>query len=677
MQRPSHFIALFSLLVFGIFNAIPASAQQKTLSPPEFIQWLPLPDADRALQAPLVEKDAGAEILLWRAHVVDEFLGDNRSFQRATYHYIRMKIFDDKGKERAATIDLPYREPGGILNVSGRTIKADGTILELDRKTVYSRNIERVGGRRQSVVSFAMPGVERGAILEYRWRQTQDDNRFRYVRLNFQREFPVQKVTYFVKPLSSQYVVNEEMLLAPFNCKPSPIKQEIDGYASTSLENIPASHDEAYAPSDPNVEQWALLYYRRADASKNPDKYWESEGKRVYKDLKDSLKTDEDTKAAAAKALAGATGENDKINALIVYLHKSLKSLNDPSLTDAERQKFIEKMPDRPRTSAEILKSGIATSYEMNVVFAALAGQAGLDVRPALVADRGEIMFNPKLAERYFLDNMAVAIKQSTSWKIMDVSSRFLTPGMLPWQEEGMFALVTDPKAPVFVKTPDSPAETSAQVRKAELKLTEEGELTGDITETLTGHKAEEYRVDLFNKSAAQREEWLKDRVTRMFPDAEVTNIKLLNAEETTQPLIVSYHLSAERFAQVTGKRILFQPVVFHRGQGNRFTTSQRRYPIEFPYAWRERDDLQIKLPEGYSLDNADAPASLKFGKPGEYSIEFRVSKEGSPALLVAREMTFGKESQLYFDAAVYPALKKIFDEVQVRDRHGLSLKGN
>ncbi|MEQ1884182.1 MAG: DUF3857 domain-containing protein [Bryobacteraceae bacterium] len=676
MRRRNHLYFLFSACVFCACTAIPSFAQQKTLAPPEFIEWLPISDADKAQQAPKVDKDAGAEILLWRAHVVDEFLGDNRSFQRATYHYIRMKIFDDKGKERATTIDLPYREPGGILNVSGRTIKTDGTVLELDRKTVYKRNVERLGGRRQSVVSFAMPGVERGAILEYRWKQTQDDNRFRYVRLNFQRDFPVQKVTYFVKPLSSDYVVNEEMMLAPFNCSPTPVKRENDGYASTSLENIPASIDEPYAPSGPNVEQWALLYYRR-DASKNPEKYWENEGKRVYKELKDSLKTDDGTKAATAKALAGATSDKEKINALIVYLHQSIKSLSDPSLTDAERQKFIEKLPDRPRTSTEILKSGIATPYEMNVVFAALASQAGFDARPAKVADRLEIIFNPKLADNYFLDNTDVAIKDGTTWKVMDVSSKIITPGMLPWQEEGMYALITDPKAPTFVKTPDSQPEASSENRKASLQLSAEGELSGEVTETLTGHKAEEYRSQLSDKAEPQREEWLKDRVTRMFPDAEVTGVKIQNVEEASRPLMISYHLAASHFAQVTGKRILFQPIAFHRAIGNRFAASQRRYPIEFPYAWQEQDELEIKLPEGFALDNADAPSNLEFGKPGKYAIAFRITKDANPSLLVTREFVFGREAQLHFDAAAYPVLKKIFDEIQVRDRHGLSLKEN
>ena len=49
-----------SLLILSVS----AFAQQRTLAPPEFIAWLPVTDAERALKAPLVEKDAGAEVLI-------------------------------------------------------------------------------------------------------------------------------------------------------------------------------------------------------------------------------------------------------------------------------------------------------------------------------------------------------------------------------------------------------------------------------------------------------------------------------------------------------------------------------------------------------------------------------------------------------------------------------------
>src|SRR5580692_1313104 len=108
------------------------------------IAWLPITDAERNMKAPVVEKDAGVEALFWRVHVRDEVLG-GQDLQRVYYHYVRLKVFDEKGKEKAATIDLPYSDKTSIMYVVGRTIKADGTEIELKKDSVYDRDLVRAG----------------------------------------------------------------------------------------------------------------------------------------------------------------------------------------------------------------------------------------------------------------------------------------------------------------------------------------------------------------------------------------------------------------------------------------------------------------------------------------------------------------------------------------------------
>ena len=63
--------------------------------------------------------------------------------------------------------------------MAAHTIKADGSIVELDKKTVYKRDLVRSGGRSSKVVFFAIPAVEVGAIVEYRWRQTEKRKEWR------------------------------------------------------------------------------------------------------------------------------------------------------------------------------------------------------------------------------------------------------------------------------------------------------------------------------------------------------------------------------------------------------------------------------------------------------------------------------------------------------------------
>src|SRR6516162_2946994 len=117
------------LFVFSILNF----GQIMAAAPAEFSSWLPLTDAERQQKESIVEPGAGAEILLWTVHVEDRILEKRRIF----YHYIRLKVFDERGKAATTTIDIPYSEPDKVENVAGHTIKADGSIVELDAKTVF------------------------------------------------------------------------------------------------------------------------------------------------------------------------------------------------------------------------------------------------------------------------------------------------------------------------------------------------------------------------------------------------------------------------------------------------------------------------------------------------------------------------------------------------------------
>jgi len=624
------------------------------------------------MKTPLVEKDAGVEALFWRVHVRDEVVG-GRDLQRVFYHYVRLKIFDEKGKEQAATIDIPFSNKTSILAVAGRTIKPDGTELELKKDSVFERDLVRAGRTRIRVKSFAMPGVEPGAIVEYRWRESNYEPGSLYIRTQFQREYPVQKVTYFFAPLSRQYT-QYRMSILPFHCKLPALQDERDGFQSVTLENMPAFRDEPMMPGEPNVRSWALVFYSDG-ARREPDKYWTNVGKEQYnRYLKPAMKANDQIKDAAATATSDAKSQDDKVLALIRYIRKNLRDLFGSQVTDAERAQILKDMPkDRYRTAGEIFKSGMGDADELNTLFAAMANSVGLEVRPALTADREDIIFTPAMTDQYFLRHIDMGVNIGGNWKLYDVSARELPASMLSWREEGMQALLSDPKKPEFVAAPVAPPEASARVRKAALTLSEDGSIEGDIDLKYSGHSARERRDELEGDSEARRLEIFKDQLAKMYPDAEISDTRIENAGDPEKPLVLHYHLKAQGYAQRTGKRILVPPFFFQRGAAPFFSAGERKYPVYFPYAWQEQDSVTIELPKGFALDNAEAPASLDFGAPGAYKV--KIMTRGGHQLIAERDFTFGKDGHIAFDPETYPQLKKIFEEIQKRDDHTISLK--
>ncbi|MGD0299958.1 MAG: DUF3857 domain-containing protein [Bryobacteraceae bacterium] len=657
-------------LILFFLSTAPYSFSQ--VQKPIDIVWLPITDAERNMKAPVVEKDAGVEAIFWRVHVRDEFLGQD--LQRVLYHYVRLKIFDEKGKEAASTIDLPTSDKIAIVSLNGRTIKADGTEIELKKDSVFERDVVRAGRKHYRVKSFAMPGVEPGAIVEYRWKELRTDPSIRYTRLQFQREYPVQKVTYFVHPLPERYG-GYQMFSTPFHCQPSALKPEDDGFVSTTLENVPAFHEEPMMPGEPNVRPWLLLMYRENGKFPEPEKYWNNAGKDMYNEfLKAALKPNDEIRQAAAASVAGATTDDQKITALTRYVRKNVRGLFSAQVTEAERAKILKQMPDnRLRTSPEVLKSGIGTANEMNTLFASMASCVGLEVRPALVADREDIIFTPSLADRYFLPNVDMAVQLGGKWSLHDVSAHLLPSSMVTWREEGMQVLLSDSKKPVFIESPLSPPEASTAVRSGKFALSEDGTLEGDVDQVYSGHMAMDHRIEIDGEEEARRLELLKQQYTTVFPDAEVSDLKIEGADDPERPLKLHCHIKLPGYAPRTGKRILLQPLFFERGVPPLFAAAERRHPVDFHYAWLEQDNISITLPSGFSLDNAGNPGPITFGAPGGYQLKMTV-KDGHE-LVCFRELVFGKGGNLEYPVNVYPQLKKVFDEVHRRDDVTISLK--
>jgi hypothetical protein len=420
-------------------------------------------------------------------------------------------------------------------------------------------------------------------------------------------------------------------------------------------------------PPEDQVRPWILIYYSE-DKKVTPEKYWIEFGKKLYNDTKPQLKVNDDVRRAAESAIEDAKDPEEKLARLIRYCRTQIKNLRDDDVTEQQRAKAKQN-----RSPGETLKHGAGTGLELNMLFAAMASAAGFEARYARLSDRSDTFFNRGFPDSYFLRTYDVAVKVNDTWRFYDVTTNFLPAGMLRWQEEGVTALVSDPKNPVFVDTVLSPPDKSRRMRNAKLELKEDGSIEGDVTLAYTGHAASDRRQEAARESATQREEDLKDMVKRQYSTAEISAVKIENLQDAEKPATYSYHVKIPGFAQRTGRRLFLQPSYFHVGYPAMFPTSERKHGIYYQYPWREDDTVEIQLPAGFEFDNADAPAPLEFGKPGRYDVSLAVTP--AKQLVYRRTFVFGREGAIMYPVAAYPNLKAVMDTIHQRDNHTITLK--
>jgi hypothetical protein len=290
----------------------------------------------------------------------------------------------------------------------------------------------------------------------------------------------------------------------------------------------------------------------------------------------------------------------------------------------------------------------------------------------AAVSDKELKTFDRGLMNRRFLPYFDVAVNVNDKWKLYDVSSAYLKPGKVRWQEEGVAALVLTDKKPTWIVPSATDAKESKMARTGVVTLDEQGSIEGDLTELRTGHTAEEWRLANADRSPSERKETFRKHVLGFFPGAELTNIEVPDPTDLDAEVVFRFHLKMEGYAMRTGKRLIFAPGLFAANTATRYASAERKNNIYFHYGWSETDDYTINIPNGFALDHADAPAPINFLPVGQYSVTI---KAGKKIVVYHREMTFGLNDRTRMTQAAYPALKSLFDSVHQRDSSILTLK--
>lgn len=639
---------LLPIVCLGV-TALPASADEEA--------WKPIDPAHLSLKSPVVEPDADAEAIFWEIHV------DAKPDRAIFVNYIRIKVFTERGKESQSKIDLPFFGKSKIEDVAARTIKPDGTIIELKKEAIAERTLVKVGGLKLRAKSFVMPAVEPGAIIEYRWKEMRRDQYF--LPLHFQRDIPLQTVKYIFKTNSDD---SRSLRARSFNVQDTPLSRVSDKLYSKTMTNVPAFRREPDMPPDDHVRMWMLIYYVPKFALFDIGSYLHS----LYEP---GMKVDDEIRRESKKIIGDATTSQEKLRRLFEFCRTRIKNIDSDAsgLTDDDRLRL------KPNKSpSDTLKRASGTGLDIDLLFAALANAADFDARVAFSPDRSDMFFNPSNNDQflslYFLRSWSIAVYVDNKWQFFDPASTYVQFGMLRWQEEVQNAMITHRNGYHIAQTPLSPPEKSLRKRSATLRLNEDGTLEGDVRMEYTGHLAAEYKEFNDDYSQAQREQTLRDMIKERLATAELSDIRIENVTDPDKPFLYSFHVRVPGYGQRTGKRLFLQPGFFQFGIGPRFPARERKHEVYFHYPWSEEDSVSIELPAGFELENPSAPGPLNISKVGSHFVDLTVRK-GGRAFEYKRRFSFGEGGVILYPVGSYAQLKEVFDTIHQRDNHSITLK--
>ena len=657
----------FIVSLFVALTGVSAMSQEK--------DWRPISPEDVAAKAPMVEPDADAEALFWEVRI-----NDSSDEDLSLKHYVRVKIFTEKGRERYSKFDVPFRKGLKIKDLQARVIKADGSTVEIKKEDIFEREIVRAGGIKIKAKSFAVPGIEPGVIVEYRYKEAIDDAGASGMRLSFQRDIPVRNLSYYYKPYNSK-----EPHYQNYNLADTKFVKDQDGYWLAKRANVPAFKEEPRMPPEDTVRPWMMLTGSQFSLTgfsnfgityvvkdqRDWKKYWAGVSAEKSTLAKFMNSGGGEIKKAAAEITAGATTPDDKLRKIYDFCQQQIKNTSyDTTLTDEDRKKLpaIKSMSD-------VIKRKSASWRYIDWLFGSLANAAGFDTKLAYTGDRSRAFFQPDMADESLIHQAGIAVKVGEEFRFFSPGRQFLPYGTLGWHEEDTWAILIGEGQFSWQKTPILNAGDSREKRTGKLKLLDDGTLEGDVRIEMTGHPALNYRADNYDETAAKREQSVIDEIKGRISNAEVTNVLIENLNDNTKPLVKQFKVRIPGYAQKTGKRLFLQPGFFDYGTSALFSSGTRKYDVYFRFPWSENDAFAIELPQGFDLDSADAPAPIADGqKISSLDVNMAIDRSTN-VLRYERNFYFGEGGRVLFPAASYTALKGLFDAFYKSDTHVITLK--
>jgi len=677
------------------------------------VGWLPVTSEDRAASASAIQPGAGAEIL-YHLKQID----DSKYQSPVTDEYLRIKAYNQTGAQAVSKIDIPYDiKTERVKSIAARVIKPDGTIIDVDKKAFYDREIVKLGGVHLRVRSFALPGVEPGSIVEYKWTTTRKTNIF-YLKLDLADEMPARRVVFRLKPLSIPGY-STEVYFNKCTWKKAPPSK--DGFIVVEMHDLPAALEEPFMPPADDVRPWMMFYPFKNFAGDN----WSAYAKTVSDPLEKRLaQTSDDLRNTANRIINTAplplpppmpgfgtmSDGQFKLQIALDLQLKPAKEVIASSTALSSRETPRTAMPAPPPTPAkklerlcdycranianidfyvplggidpklrdmqnraadDIIKTKLATSADLQFVFIALARAAGFDARAAFCSNRGVGLFRKNLWFPQFLPDPIVAVRLDGAWKYYDPAHCLVPSGKLRWQNSPATVLILLRNGVTWGETPPPSPEDSLVKRTGAFRLAEDGTLFGHLSINYGDIAGADAREAFFLQTQEKIEEIVRARVQARIPLAEVSNVRAYNANDPLKPFTLSYSVTAPGYAEITGQRTFLQPGFFEKGKAAMFTSDTRASDICFNYPINEKDEVTMLIPPWLKTEESNPPKNIETADWGKYLVTLSLNQK-TGELSYTREFVF---SLVRISDRGYTPLKTLFNTIRERDTHTLMLR--
>jgi hypothetical protein len=603
--------------------------------------WLPVTAQDLQVKEVPGTPNAPA-IQLYYAHYIYVDSGEQSQF-----FYSRIKVLTDAGRQYAS-IEIPIYPGVKLTDLQARTIRPDGSIVAFTG-VPFEKTLIKGRGFKILAQTLTLPEAGAGSIVEYKYKL----KAWAFVSNHWEVQrnlFAVREHFLYLSPptfVPVTYVVSKSIPKLP-----SKDKNNFD----LELENVPAFEPDEQMPPEETYKQ--VVYFFTGYMGL-PDFFWASQMRSMATDFEEFIGDHKEIRAAAEETTRGITDPQEKLHKLYARAQQIRNLGYERERTESEDKKEDLKPS---KNVVDILKHEYGFHNGISAYFVALARAAGFDAEIVVASSRRDRFFQKGLLDAGQLDSVLTVVQVDHKDVYLDPGTKFCPYGMLRWTVTGTTAVKLYKEGGAFMVLPGAGAARAMTWRTAHLSLVDDGSVKGDLVVKFEGSDALEHRLVTLQTDEAGRNRDLEEEVKRWLPaNATVKLTASQGWDQQEAPLTANFAIEVPSYAAVAGKRMLVTDYLFQTRQKEAFKHSVRKYPVYFPYAFGELDEIVITLPQGYILESSPERQELVVDF-GNYR---RVSEVTGNQIDMKRMLLLDRA---LFDLTIYEKLKAFFATVQTGD---------
>ena len=612
-------------------------------------------------------QETGA-VILYEDTKTKFFFDANWNLQRSQTYHLVLRYFNDKAK-KWLTRTIYLDEDHYLINFYARTIRPDGSYLELSKKDLFSTQIKSDVNEFTNNQSkeFTFSGVEPGVLLEYSYEIKMYEKFSLYDQWYIQNSLPKLYTKYSIQFPTFLLNNNINWIYSPVNIEIDPPQKIITQHPQYlqkdqsniyywELKNVPSLIYEPNMPPYDDVAQYVILGFPEKSWNELSKIYWRAIKNRIFPKNQAELKT-------LANTIVGSSNDDfSKIQKIFYHTQRNYRYV----AVDINDSGYIPNFPE------EIIKRKYGDCKDMTIMIVVLLKSLGIEASPALVKTKDAGILQPDIVQMDFNHMIAYVKDRKGKEYWLDATGSSCPINEIYPSIEGANALVIrDDGSSFFRQLPTSSSQDNFLLRTITLNIENNGSVHGHAKLELAGNENLSFRSSLKDATEKDMFNVIAGYVNINTPDIIISNLKYDNPGAIRDKTNIEFDFFHQNYSSITDNLAIVNPNIFSLDSDlDLFKNTKRKSPIIFPAPFEIIDKVNINFSKKlFRFESTDASFSKNYSFG---SLDLNSNQNGDENIYFERKY---KLSKTKINPEFYMEYRDFLKDINRSNRLNLVLK--